>query len=64
LVPALALAIAFGLVHALMPGHGKRVLLSYYLGQPSKVREGFVAGVILALTHVGTAVLLVLAVLL
>ncbi len=61
LVPALVLAIAFGAVHALMPGHGKMVLLSYYLGQPSKVREGFVAGVILALTHVGTAVLLVLA---
>jgi len=47
-----------------MPGHGKTVLLSYYLGQPSKMREGLVAGVILTLTHVGTAVLLVLAVLL
>ncbi len=48
------------------PAAGRRwrshaVLLSYYLGRPSKVREGLLAGAILALTHVGTAVLLVLA---
>jgi hypothetical protein len=50
-----------GAVHALMPGHGKTVLVSYHLGQPAKLREGIANGAILALTHVGLAVVLVLA---
>lgn len=57
---AMAAAILFGAVHALMPGHGKTVLVSYHLGQPSRL-EGFANGAILALTHVGLAVVLVLA---
>src|SRR5271166_6431790 len=57
----LALALAFGAIHAFMPGHGKTVLLSYYLGRPARIRQGLVAGVMLALTHVGMAVVLVLA---
>jgi nickel/cobalt transporter (NicO) family protein len=44
-----------------MPGHGKTVLVSYHLGQPAKLREGIANGAILALTHVGLAVVLVLA---
>jgi nickel/cobalt exporter len=43
-----------------MPGHGKTVLVSYFLGRPSKVVAGLSASVILVLTHVGSAVLLVL----
>ena len=58
---AMAAAVLFGAVHALMPGHGKTVLVSYHLGQPSKLREGIANGAILALTHVGLAVILVLA---
>ena len=58
---AMAAAILFGAVHALMPGHGKTVLVSYHLGQPSELREGFTNGAILALTHVGLALVLVLA---
>jgi nickel/cobalt exporter len=54
-------AILFGAVHALMPGHGKTVLVSYHLGQPARPIEGFVNGLILAVTHVGLAVVLVLA---
>jgi len=61
LAPAVAAAMVFGAVHALMPGHGKAVLLSYYLGRPSDLRQGFLSALILALTHVGTAVVLVLA---
>ena len=57
---AMAAAILFGSVHALMPGHGKTVLMSYHLRQP-RLREGVVNGAILTLTHVGLAVLLVLA---
>jgi ABC-type nickel/cobalt efflux system permease component RcnA len=58
---AMAAAILFGAVHALMPGHGKTVLVSYHLGQPARPVDGFVNGSILALTHVGLAVVLVLA---
>ena len=58
---AMAAAALFGAMHALMPGHGKTVLVSYHLGQPSKLWEGFANGAILALTHVGLAVILVLA---
>jgi len=58
---AMIAAVVFGAMHALMPGHGKTVLVSYHLGQPSKLWEGFGNGAILALTHVGLAVVLVLA---
>lgn len=58
---AMAAAILFGAVHALMPGHGKTVLVSYHLGQPSRPIDGFANGTILALTHVGLALVLVLA---
>jgi nickel/cobalt transporter (NicO) family protein len=65
LLRAVALAIAaaalFGAVHALMPGHGKIVLVSYHLAQRSKLMGAFLNGAILALTHVGLAVALVLA---
>jgi nickel/cobalt transporter (NicO) family protein len=58
---AMATAILFGAVHAMMPGHGKTVLVSYHLGQPGKLREGIANGTILTLTHVGLALVLVLA---
>ncbi len=58
---AMAAAVLFGAVHALMPGHGKTVLVSYHLGQPAKLWEGVANGAILALTHVGLALVLVLA---
>jgi ABC-type nickel/cobalt efflux system permease component RcnA len=58
---AMAAAVLFGAIHALMPGHGKTVLVSYHLGQPTKLREGIANGAILALTHVGLALVLVLA---
>ena len=54
-------AFVFGMVHALMPGHGKSVLVSYHLGRPSRLIEGVTTGMLLALTHVGLAVVLVLA---
>src|SRR3970040_2306903 len=57
---AMAAAVLFGAVHALMPGHGKPVLVSYHLGQPSRPMDGFVNGAILAATNVGLAVVLVL----
>lgn len=60
LISAMVAAMVFGAVHALMPGHGKAVLVSYYLGRPSHLRQGLLSGLILTLTHIGMAVVLVL----
>jgi nickel/cobalt transporter (NicO) family protein len=61
-LPALlASAVVFGALHALMPGHGKSVLVSYHLGRPGRLWDGLLTGVILALTHVGSAVLFIMA---
>jgi nickel/cobalt transporter (NicO) family protein len=56
-----AAAFLFGIVHAIMPGHGKTVLVSYHLGRPGKIVDGLLTGTLLAITHVGTAILFVLA---
>ena len=61
IVAAMAAAVLFGAVHALMPGHGKMVLVSYHLGQPGRLRESVANGALLTLTHVGLAMVLVLA---
>jgi ABC-type nickel/cobalt efflux system permease component RcnA len=60
LLTGICIAALFGLVHAFMPGHGKTVLVSYFLGRSSKVCAGLNASIILVLTHVGSAVVLVL----
>lgn len=60
-LPALlASAVLFGAVHAFMPGHGKSVLVSYHLGRPGRVRDGFVTGTVLAVTHIGSAVVFIM----
>jgi ABC-type nickel/cobalt efflux system permease component RcnA len=61
LAAAMAAAVLFGVLHAMMPGHGKTVLFSYHLGQRDSLLSSIANGAILALTHVGIAVLLVLA---
>src|SRR5262245_25189378 len=61
LLAAMSLAVVFGMVHALMPGHGKTVIVSYYLGRPSKLLGSIGTSAILVLTHVGSAIVLVLA---
>lgn len=60
LLSGLCIAALFGLVHAIMPGHGKTVLVSYFLGRPATVSTGLATSIILVFTHVGSAVLLVL----
>jgi nickel/cobalt transporter (NicO) family protein len=57
----MAMAFVFGIIHAFMPGHGKSVLVSYHLGRRSRLVEGIATGVLLASTHVGIAILFVLA---
>lgn len=56
-----AAAFLLGIAHALMPGHGKTILVSYHLGRPSRLIEGVATGTLLAITHVGLAMVLVLA---
>jgi nickel/cobalt exporter len=61
LLAAMSIAAVFGMVHALMPGHGKTVIVSYYLGRPARFLSSVGTSAILVLTHVGSAVVLVLA---
>jgi nickel/cobalt exporter len=58
---AMAVATLFGFAHALMPGHGKVALVSYYLGHPARLIAGVGTSAVLILTHVGSAAVLVLA---
>src|SRR5215813_10996862 len=61
LLVAMSIAALFGMVHALMPGHGKTVIVSYYFGRPARLLGSVGTSTILVLTHVGSAVILVLA---
>jgi ABC-type nickel/cobalt efflux system permease component RcnA len=56
----MSIAAVFGMVHALMPGHGKIAIVSYYLGRPAGLLGSMATSAVLVLTHVGSAVLLVL----
>jgi len=61
LAAAMGAAVLFGILHAMMPGHGKTVLFSYHLGQKDTLLSSIANGTILALTHVVIAIALVLA---
>ncbi len=61
LIAAMGAAVLFGVLHAMMPGHGKTILFSYHLGQKDSLLSSILNGAILALTHVGIAIVLVLA---
>jgi ABC-type nickel/cobalt efflux system permease component RcnA len=60
LLAVLPFGILFGAVHALTPGHGKTVLASYLAGSRLAVVRGLLVAGALALTHVGSAVVLAL----
>jgi len=55
-----ATAFAFGMLHALLPGHGKAVLTAYYAGD-GKVTGALASTSLLIVVHVGSAIALVLA---
>jgi len=61
LAAVLPLGVVFGAVHALTPGHGKTVLASYLVGSRLAAARSLAVAGALALTHVGSAVLLALA---
>jgi len=60
LASVLPLGIIFGAVHALTPGHGKSVLASYLVGSRLAAMRALAVAAVLALTHVGSAVVLAL----
>ena len=59
LLPLLTLSFAYGFLHAFGPGHRKTVLVGYFVGKKRGVDVAAWAGVLLALVHAGSAVVLV-----
>ena len=53
------LAFLYGFIHALGPGHRKTVLLGYFLGEKARPAAGITTGILLALAHAGSALILV-----
>lgn len=61
LASVLPLGIVFGAIHALTPGHGKSVLVTYLVGSRLAVLRGMAVALTLAFTHVASAVVIALA---
>ena len=62
LLLGLAIAFAYGVFHAVGPGHGKAVLLSYFLSQDAKISRGVLMGAQIAFFHVVSAIVIVVVV--
>lgn len=45
----------YGMIHALLPGHRKTLLFSYFLAQDARVAHGVIAGVSLGILHAASA---------
>ena len=58
---ALGFGFGYGALHALGPGHGKLVISSYFLANGGKIREGVWMGTQIALIHVASAIVIVMA---
>ena len=55
----LVIAFAYGVIHAFGPGHGKFVIVSYFLGREVRVTRGVVMAAQVAIVHVIAAVIIV-----
>lgn len=56
---ALLIAFGYGVLHTLGPGHGKAVVVSYFVGTGGSLRRGVSMGVRIALMHVLSAIVVV-----
>jgi ABC-type nickel/cobalt efflux system permease component RcnA len=56
----LLFSFVYGVVHALGPGHGKTIVVSYFLGRPGKYLHGVLMGNLLTFVHVFSAVSVIL----
>src|SRR5918992_1012099 len=60
LLIALGLAFTYGVVHALGPGHGKLVVVSYFLSREAQIGRGLWMGLQIATFHVISALVVVM----
>jgi len=51
---------AYGVIHALGPGHGKSIAFSYFLSRPGNLFQGLLLGNLLTFIHVFSAVVIVI----
>lgn len=61
--PMLTLALislAYGIFHALGPGHGKTIVSTFFLAEEAKLRHSLIAGYLIALVHAVSALAIVL----
>ena len=56
----LLMSFAYGVVHALGPGHGKSIAVSYFLSSPGHVLYGLLMGNLIAFVHVSSGVFVIL----
>lgn len=56
---AMLMSFSYGVLHTLGPGHGKAVIVSYFVGNGGSLRRGMAMGVRIAIFHVLSAVALV-----
>lgn len=59
LIFAMALAFAYGALHTLGPGHGKSVVISYFVGTGGSLTRGLTMGARIAVFHVLSAVVVI-----
>ena len=59
LLIGLLLAFAYGVVHALGPGHGKVVVATYFLARDARIMRGLMMGLQIAIFHVLSAMVVV-----
>ena len=59
---AMVIAFAYGALHAIGPGHGKAVILGYFLSHDGSILRGLRMGAQIALLHVISAVVIVVVV--
>ncbi|MEM8615089.1 MAG: DUF3299 domain-containing protein [Cyanobacteria bacterium P01_H01_bin.105] len=56
----LLIAFSYGVLHTLGPGHGKAVIVAYFIGEGGNLRRGLTMGVRIAVFHVLSAIAVVL----
>ncbi len=54
----LALALGFGAVHAVGPGHGKTVMAAYLVGTTGRPRDAVLLGGVVSLMHTASVLIL------
>jgi nickel/cobalt transporter (NicO) family protein len=60
LLIGIALAFAYGVIHAAGPGHGKVVVVGYFLTRRARIGRGLLMGLQISLGHVVSAIIIAL----